>query len=408
MKHSHDRQKVKQRIKITRRQRKQRGWSRRRFLLVGLTAAGTVVSVFAARPIMWVGQYVQASLEPHRDFSVQGDTPLRERAAAKGLLYGGSVHQRYLTEDVPFTQQFIRECNVLVPETQMKWFRIHPDVDRYDFSGADWLVNFAQQHKMRVRGHTLVWHHSVPTWLKQTLTRRNAEQIMVDHIQTVMKRYRGKIHSWDVVNEALDPNLRRSDGLRETLWLQSLGDSYLDIAYRAAAEADPDTMLVYNDFGLEDNSFRQSGKRQALLNLLKRWRDRNVPVHAVGIQAHWRAWENFFDPQQFRNFLKEIAAMDYKILITEFDVDDFSLPTNAQFRDRVIASLYEDFFSVVLQEPAVCGVLTWGLSDRYTWLLTEGRRGRKVTPRPLPLDDQLGRKLAWNALARSFDQTFKR
>jgi endo-1,4-beta-xylanase len=382
--------------------------TRRQLLLLGLGAlvgVGSTASFVRADELLF---YIRSLIRPPRDFSVVSNQSLRERATAKGLIYGSAISRRALVSDSEYGKYFAQECGMLVPEWELKWRSLRPSPDRFDFSASDALLNFAQQHQMQFRGHTLVWHQANPTWLKETITRRNAEQLLVDHVQTVVKHYAGKIHSWDVVNEAIRPGDDQPNGMRQTLWLQSLGEQYIDIAFRAAAEADPDAMLVYNDVNLEDSSREQETRRQAVLGLISRMKSRGTPIHALGIQGHWAAWQDRFDPNRLRNFLKEIAGMGLKIMITEMDITDRRLPKDIPTRDRIVAGMYEDYLSVVLDEPAVIGVITWGLSDKYSWLSDYAPRRDRKPVRPLPLDDRMQRKLAWNALARSFDQTFLR
>ncbi|BAU10253.1 endo-1,4-beta-xylanase [Leptolyngbya sp. NIES-3755] len=394
---------------VSRRSRKPgKRLTRRKFLLLGLGALvgiGGTASFVRADELLF---YIRSLVRPPRDFSVVGKQSLRERATAKGLIYGSSLHRRALGSDPEYGKQIAQECGMLVPEWELKWRSLRPSPDRFDFSGADALLNFAQQHQMQFRGHTLVWHQANPTWLRETITRRNAEKLLVDHVQTVVKHYAGKIHSWDVVNEAIRPGDGQQNGMRQTLWLQSLGEQYIDIAFRTAAAADPNAMLVYNDVNLEDASREQETRRQAVLGLLSRMKSRGTPIHALGIQGHWAAWQDRFDPNRYREFLREIASMGLKIMITEMDITDRRLPGDIPTRDRIVAGMYEDYLSVVLDEPAVIGVLTWGLSDKYSWLSDYAPRRDRKPVRPLPLDDRMQRKLAWNAVARSFDRTFAR
>jgi endo-1,4-beta-xylanase len=142
-------------------------------------------------------------------------------------------------------------------------------------------------------------------------------------------------------------------------------------------------------------------KRALVLNLLRQLRAKGTPIHALGIQAHLHRDKPDFNPESFRVFLQEVADLGLKIMITELDITEKKLPTDTQTRDRVIAAAYEDYLSVALAQPAVIAVLTWGLSDRYTWLAGKEARTDKTPVRPLPLDQKLSRKLAWNAIARS-------
>lgn len=329
--------------------------------------------------------------------------PLGDRAAAKGLLYGAAVAARRMQQDAAFTAAIARECNLLVPENDLKWKTLRPTPEQFDFTRGDWLAAFAQAHNMQFRGHTCVWHDALPEWFDQVVTHQNAEQVLTDHIRTVMGHYAGKMHSWDVVNEAIDPVGQGDSGLRDTPWKRLLGADYIDIAFRTAAAADPHALLVLNDYDLDYDIPRDAAKREAMLKLLQGLVARGVPVHALGMQAHLRAAETSFDPVKLRDFLRQVADMGLKIIITELDVVDQGLPRALHARDLAVARTYQMYLETVLQEPAVLAVLTWGLSDRYTWLAKFRPRSDGAAPRPLPLDSQLYRKPAWNAAASALD-----
>lgn len=376
---------------------------RRAFLagLGGIACSGAIVAPHPPRKVMSQNSSIVGS---DRDFRVTGETPLRDRAAAKGLLYGAAGLKSALSQDLNFASAFARECGILVAESAMKWDALRPDPERFNFTDGDWLAEFAQTHKMRLRGHTLVWHHALPPWFKATVTANNAEAMLRQHIQTVVSHYAGQMHSWDVVNEAIAPRDDRPDGLRNSPWLELLGSQYIDLAFRAAAAADPKALLVYNDYSLDYDTAEGTARRTATLNLLKRLKDQGTPVQALGIQAHLNRDQPRFNPEKLQAFLRSVADLDLKILITELDVTDKQLPRDIVARDRAVAVAYEDYLNAVLAEPAVIAVLTWGLSDRYTWLSSFDPRIDGAAVRPLPLDAQLQRKPAWAAMARVFDQ----
>ncbi|MFE1744024.1 endo-1,4-beta-xylanase [Coleofasciculus sp. H7-2] len=373
----------------------------RRSFLLGLgTLVGTGALAIASRS--QYGNPLQA-LANKRNFPVLGNTPLRNRAAAKGLIYGAATQKYMLSSNTAFATRFAQECAMLVTEDDLKWRAIRPTPHNFDFTRSDWLAEFANTHNMLFRGHTLVWHARLPKWFKTTVNRQNAEQIMVNHIKTVAGHYAGKIHSWDVVNEAIFPKHGRVDSLRNTPWLKFIGPDYIEIAFRVAAEADPQALLVYNDYSLEYDTPKDESRRTAVLKLLERLKSRGTPVHALGIQAHLWGGETRFSAKKLKTFLEDVASLGLKIMITELDVIDKKLPKNINVRDRLVAGIYEEYLSVVLEQPAVIAVLTWGLSDRYTWLSDKQPRRDDAPVRPLPLDAQMKRKLAWNAIASAFD-----
>ncbi|MGQ4646867.1 endo-1,4-beta-xylanase [Lyngbya aestuarii] len=344
------------------------------------------------------------SEKSERDLMVVRDAPLKDHAAAKGLIYGAAALTYYLKQDEEFAASIAQECGMLVPGLELKWKALRPSPDSFKFGAADWLAEFAQTHGMLFRGHTLVWHQATPKWFKEVLNRQNAEKILLEHIAKVAGHYAGKMHSWDVVNEAIEPDHERSDGLRNSRWLRLLGPDYIDLAFRATAEADPKAMLVYNDYGLDNDTPKDEARRVATLKLLERLKSKGTPVHALGTQAHlWAKDSTALNFKKLKTFLRDVADMGLKILVTELDVKDNHLPQDIQTRDRDVAKAYEDYISAVLEEPAVIAVLTWGLSDRYTWRSHFPRKD-KAAVRPLPLDKQMKRKLTWNAMTRAFDQ----
>lgn len=388
--------------------------TRRSTLKLGL---GTLAGIAAVMGVKGAKQIYQNHLtrslyDPTRSFTLRGEATLKERAAAKGLIYGSAAILNHFSLNEKLVARFAQECRILAPEWELKWAAgdklLRPSPTEFDFSAGDSMVEFAQTHHQLLQGHALVWHLSLPDWFEDTVNGQNAEQFLVNHIETVAGRYAGKMHSWDVVNEAIELNDGRKDGLRKSPWLEFMGPDYIDFAFRVTAAADPQAMLVYNDYGLEYDIASDEAKRTAVLKLLERLKSQGTPVHALGIQAHLLGHETRFNPQKFRRFLADVASLDLKILITELDVSDQDLPADLLVRDRIVASAYEDYLSVVLNEPAVIAVITWGLSDRYSWLAEFAPRSDGQPVRPLPLDANLNRKLAWNAIARAFDQAPKR
>jgi endo-1,4-beta-xylanase len=342
-----------------------------------------------------------------RSFPISGTTSLQQRAEHKGIIYGADAGSLNLESKPDLAKLVKRECRMLVPGF-LKWDLLRPTPDRFDFAKGDWYVNFARKHQMLTRGHTLVWHESLPNWFRETVNRQNARQFLENHIQTVAGHYAGKMHSWDVVNEAIAVEDGLPNGLRKTPWLDFFGEDYIDLSFRLAAQADPKALLTYNDYGLEYDRPEDEAKRTAVLKLLERLKAKGTPIQAMGMQAHLYAGEYKFNPRKLRQFFRDVASLGLKIMITELDVTDRKLPADIRYRDRLVAATYEDYLSVALDEPAVIAVITWGLSDRYTWLSEFAKRKDGKPVRVLPYDRYFQRKLAWNAIARAFDNAPKR
>jgi len=336
-----------------------------------------------------------------------GPAPLKDRAAAKGLRFGAAIGRRGLG-DPELTAAIVRECGLVVPENEGKMAVLRPSIDRFDFGALDRLIALAGARDIAVRGHTLVWHNAVPGWLEEKLgelDRAGAERLLREHVTGVLTHTRGAIRSWDVVNEAVALEQSRPDGLRYTPWLKVIGPEYIDIAFQAAHEADPTLELVYNDYGLDYAERSQERRREAVLALIDRLLRRSVPVHALGLQGHLAAEGLRFGPGALREFLREVAARGLAIHVTELDIADKMLPADEDLRDRRVADMAARYLDVVLDERATRDVLTWGLSDRHSWLNTFPPRKRSdgLLTRGLPLDERMQRKLFWSALARAFD-----
>lgn len=381
-------------------------FTRRKFLfsLGALTAMGAVLlgkDEFKRRQVL-------ALDDPDCEcIKYPGGESLKERAAKKNILFGTAIRHPLLSTDKEYAQTLIRECSILVSEWGFKWHvypkPLRPTPESFDFTAADLMFNFARSNGMEVRGHTLVWYMSLPDWFENTVNQQNAKDFLEKHIKTVVGRYRGKMHSWDVVNEAIEPTDGHPDGLRKTPWLEFLGEDYIDIAFRLAHEADPKAMLVYNDYGLVYDIPEDEAKRNAVIKLLKRLKSQGTPIHALGVQAHLDGSENKFNPKILKDFFAQVADMGLKIMITELDVTDKDLPRNVKVRDRIVAKAYSDYLKVALEQPAVIAVLTWGLNDKHSWLNEFQPREDGAPVRPLPLDMNGKRKFAWNAIARAFD-----
>ncbi|ATP57430.1 1,4-beta-xylanase [Pedobacter ginsengisoli] len=304
-------------------------------------------------------------------------------------------------------QNFIlTHFNSLTAENAMKMGPIHPKEDLFFWKDADAIVAFAQKHNLKVRGHNLCWHNQTPKWIfydefGKQVSKEVLLQRLKDHIYAVVGRYKGQIYAWDVVNEAVSDEPDQL--LRNSLWYQICGEDFIYKAFQYAHEADPKAILFYNDYNTENPD-----KRQRIYKLLKKMRNKGVPVHAIGLQAHW----TFKDPSQERleSTLKLFASLGLKIQITELDV---SIYADGNLQDKTViapvsiltpereqqqAEQYSMIFKVFRNyKKCISGVTFWNLSDKYSWLDNFPVRGRKNYP--LLFDTQLKPKKAyWNVV----------
>jgi endo-1,4-beta-xylanase len=310
---------------------------------------------------------------------------------ARLIPYGAAVQSEALASDMAYRAAIIANCQLIVPEGNMKWPILRPARNEYRFEKADALVDFARQNKIEVRGHTLAWYAGMPAWTAAIDSRAEAERELVGHIETVVSRYRGAIPSWDVVNEPLVDWPEDATSLRPSVWTKLLGSDYLPIALRATAAADPDTQLVINEYDIEFKGPRFAARRKALLQLLRSLRDRDVPLHGVGLQAHLFA-DRTIDSDELQAFLASIAALKLDVLITELDVIDYELPGKVSERDALVARMAAQFLQSVCEVVRPKAILTWGLSDRYTWVPMYFKRPDAMPNRPLPFDADFKRK----------------
>jgi endo-1,4-beta-xylanase len=335
--------------------------------------------------------------------------PLRRLAAAKGLVYGTTISAAQIQSDAAFVALVLQQAGLVVPENDMKWQFMNRGAPGDDnFGPADRIVAFAVANGLVLRGHNLLWYHRTPRWFFDLPSPAAKERAVVARIEAMAGRYRGRVHSWDVVNEPIEPKDGRSDGLRKAVFLEALGPQYIDLAYRTARAADPKARLVVNEYDIELDTPEQEARRAALIALLRRMRTAGTPVDAVGIQGHLRAVGGPpLSAPKLRRFLAEIAALGLEIQITELDVTDEEAPAAIEARDRLVADAYRRFLDAVLVEPAVKMIVTWGLSDRYSWIVrkeTNETRWRQdgLRSRPLPFDAGLAPKPAYRAMAEAF------
>ncbi|MEI6440288.1 MAG: endo-1,4-beta-xylanase [Alphaproteobacteria bacterium] len=324
-------------------------------------------------------------------------------AGRKGILFGAAIEPQSVEGDADFAALIARQCAILTPENAMKWDALRPTEAAFDFDGADRVAAIARTNSVPLHGHGLLWHEAMPDWLAPALRKGRGEGLLRDHIDTVVRRYSGVVRSWDVVNEVVERNDGRPDGLRISPWLKALGPDYIDIAFAAAQTADPGALLALSDYGLEyDDEPWMVEKRGTMLALLRELIRRRVPVQALALQGHLIGDRPAAFGSGLKDFLDAVRGLGLKTLITELDVSDQNIQGSAQGRDQIVADIYARFLEAVLTSGPVEMVTTWGLSDRYTSKSTFFPRSDGDGVRPLPFDVDLRPKAAAYALARAF------
>jgi endo-1,4-beta-xylanase len=279
-----------------------------------------------------------------------------------------------------------REFNLLTPETEMKFDLIEAQRGQLNFVPADQIMTFAAANAMAVRGHTLVWHKSLPDWLAQgKFSRDEMITILHDYITSVVGHFKGKIAAWDVVNEAVYDDGR----LRKGVWLDRIGPDYAEMAFRWAHEADPGALLFYNDYGMEE----LNTKSNAVYKLVKGWRAKGVPIDGVGLQMHIRA-DAAPRPGSMQANMERFGALGLAVQITEMDVSTSYLRGTPESRLQKQAQTVQTIANTCLSVKPCSALVVWGVTDKYTWLHSFLGPGDK----PLLFDDTYQPKPAYDAL----------
>lgn len=330
---------------------------------------------------------------------------LRSAALSRGLLYGTAVGAKLLNSDPLYRDLVAKQAGILVCESESKRKVLQPTQDTFNFGPADTIWRFAATNGQKMRGHTLIWHDYNPDWVVDALARKPSERIITDYISTVARRYRGRTHSWDVVNEVINIEEKYPDFMRRSSpWYQAFGESYIDIAFHAAKEADPDAILFLNELNPEADERWSANIRRGTLDLIDRLLRRNVPIEAVGIQAHLKVFRTSYNDDVFSKFLDEIIARGLMVMITELDITDIDGPADPEVRDEAVASLAKRFLDVAFSKEQSLGCLTWGITDRYSWLNSHWKYkhpdGR--ISRSLPFDTNYSPKAMFSAMVSAY------
>ncbi len=302
-----------------------------------------------------------------------------------------------------------KEFNAITAENIMKSMFVHPQKDKYDFTLSDKFVAYGKKNNMFVHGHTLIWHSQLAPWMEKIADSTEMKAFMQDHITTIVSKYKGKIDSWDVVNEALN-----EDGtLRKSVFLNTLGEKYLVDAFKLAAKADPNVDLYYNDYNIEEPA-----KRAGAIALIKKIKAEGGKVDGVGIQGHWRLASPSLE--EIEKSILEYSALGIKVAFTELDITVLPNPWDLKGADvnqnfegnpkmnpypeklpdsiqKKLADRYASIFKLFLKhKDKISRVTFWGVHDKQSWLNDWPIKGR--TNYPLLFDTELKHKEAYNSV----------
>lgn len=332
-------------------------------------------------------------------------TPLKLLARRRGLYYGSAVQLTHLQKEPDLTAALTRECAAIVPEWEMKWGAMETRRGRPQYYRCDAFAEIARKHRLWLRGHAVLWHRNVPAWVEEVTTETPDFSVIEARTRGLMGRYGTDIiPEWDVLNEIIEPENGRPDGLRQSVFLDAFGFSYIKDTLQIAREVQPNARLYINEYGLDYDNCTARDRRRAMLRLVERLKAQGAPLDAIGIQAHLRPGGAPFSARSLRRFLADLAGLDVRIAITELDAREQDLSLPVEERDRIVADEVARYLDVVLDERAVIGLSTWGLSDRHSWLTSTAMRDEGLVNRGLPLDEGLAEKPMRHAMARALRQ----
>lgn len=342
---------------------------------------------------------------------------------ADNFLVGAAIGTRQVMGESPEALELAAEqFNSITPENLLKWGNVHPEPDRYDFEAADKFVEFGEKNGMFIVGHTLIWHAQTPRWVYEDedgnpLDREALLERMRDHIHTVVGRYKGRIHGWDVVNEAIatDRVDDRDGSWRSTKWREIIGPDYIEKAFEFAHEADPNAELYYNDF-----DEWKVGKRALIAELVRKLRDKGLPIDGIGLQGHWGM--DYPTITEVELMFRDLSQLGVPLMITELDLNVLPNPfsnigadVRRRFELTPESNPYPEGLPEVVEKKVneryallfdifheyrdhISRVTFWGVNDGHSWLNNWPIRGR--TNYPLLFDRQFQPKPVFDAVVR--------
>ncbi len=337
-----------------------------------VATTATVVTALAASAAAAAGTFEASHSSPPRD-------SLRALAAPIGLRIGSAIDPSKLSNDA-YEQIAAGQFSTVTPENQMKWQVVEPTRGTYDWSQADQLVAFANEHGQLVRGHTLVWHNQLPDWLTSgvgngTISNAQLKDLLHKHITDEVAHFKGEIWQWDVANEIFanswDPH-SLPDGINaDDFWVSHLGEGIIADAFRWAHQANPNALLFYNDYNISGQD-GTNAKSDAVYNWVKTLRAQGVPIDGVGEQGHLDT-QYGWNATLFRQDLQRYAGLGVKVAVTEADVRTFVDSAATQNPTSNLATFaqpyeYKQMLQACLAVPQCISFTVWGFGDAYSWV----------------------------------------
>ena len=333
------------------------------------------------------------------------------------FLIGAAINEdQILKKDEKSLLIVQKEYNTITPENSLKWMFIEPNPGNFSFDVADKYVEYGLKNNMHIVGHALVWHSQLADYMNNVKDSTTMSYHIKNHINTLAGRYKGKINTWDVVNEALN-----EDGsLRQSVFFKTIGEGYIEEAFKLAERADPKADLVYNDYNLCN-----SEKREGVINLVKNLQSKNIKINGVGIQAHWQLKTPSLE--EIEKSIIAFSQLGLKVMFTELDISALPNPWELEgaeinqnfkkfegdakmnpypkalpdFMEEKLAKRYEDIFRLFLKHrDKISRITFWGVTDKHSWLNDWPIKGR--TNYPLLFDRNYQSKKAYQSI---FDLT---
>jgi len=331
----------------------------------------------------------------------------------KHFLVGAAINEgQILQKDQPSVSIIKKEFNTISPENVMKWMFVQPKPNEFYFDHTDKYVQFGLDNNMHIVGHALIWHSQIANFMNSIKDSTKMIQHVTNHISTLVNRYKGKIDTWDVVNEALN-----GDGtLRESIFLKVLGENYLETVYKMAEKYDSNADLAYNDYNL-----CKPKKREGAVKLIKSLQKNGAKINSVGIQAHWQLTSPTLE--EIETSILAFSELGVKVMFTELDIsvlpnpwelsgaevtqnfkkfegDKKMNPFPENLPDSVkekLAKRYENIFKLfVKHKDKISRVTFWGVTDKFSWLNDWPIKGR--TNYPLLFDRNYKEKKAYQRI----------